>query len=94
MKPARATWKEKILQLDLIGVALIIASVLCYLLALQWGGVQKAWGSPDVIGTLVGFGLLIVVFGLNEWWQGDRALTLGKVLSDRTIASGCAFSFL
>lgn len=36
-----ASYKEKLLQMDLIGAALILAAVVCLLLALQWGGVTK-----------------------------------------------------
>lgn len=57
-KLAEALLKEKLLQMDITGFVFITASVLCYLLALQWGGVEKRWSSADVIGTLIGFGAL------------------------------------
>lgn len=89
-----ATYREKFLQMDLIGTALILAAVVCLLLALQWGGVSKSWKSADVIGTLVGFGLITILFGLVEWWQGPRALLLARVLKRREVWSGCLFNFL
>lgn len=92
-KPAQASWKEKLLQMDISGASIIFAAVICYLLALQWGGVAKPWSSADVIGTLVGFGLLVILFLVNEYFQGARALLLPAILKDRTIALGCAFSF-
>ena len=94
IKPAEATLREKIYQMDLPGFIMITASVVCYLLALQWGGITEAWNSPDVIGTLVGFTVLFVAFLAIEWWQGERALLLPSVLKNKTIAHGCAFSFL
>lgn len=93
-RPQPATLREKFLQMDLIGVALITAAVFCYLLALQWGGVTRSWSSRDVVGTLVGFGVLTLAFIINEWYQGKRALLLTSILKDWTIASGCIFSFL
>ncbi len=93
-QPTRASWKEKLLQMDLSGASIIFAAVICYLLALQWGGVAKPWSSADVIGTLVGFGVLVIVFLVNEYFQSTRALLLPAILKDRTIALGCAFSFL
>jgi hypothetical protein len=44
VKPTEATLKEKILQMDIPGFLLVLASVVCYLLAMQWGGVVKSSG--------------------------------------------------
>jgi hypothetical protein len=94
VKPAEASPLEKFLQMDLLGSFVIMAAVICYLFTMQWGGVTKPWSSSDVIGTLVGFGLLTIVFCLIEWRQGERALLLPRLLKKRTIAVGCAFIFL
>ena len=42
-KPQPATWTEKLLQLDLVGSALMICATTCLELALQWGGITKSW---------------------------------------------------
>ena len=94
VKNEHATLKEKVLQMDLTGVVLITAAVVCYLLALQWGGISKSWSSSDVVGLLVGFGVLFVTFFVNEWWQGERALLLPSIMRNPTNTSGCIFSFL
>ncbi|TGO39393.1 hypothetical protein BHYA_0055g00490 [Botrytis hyacinthi] len=94
VKPAEATLKEKLLQVDIPGFLFITASIVCYLLALQWGGAIKRWSNSDVIGTLVGFVLFLVIFGLVEWYQGERALLLRSIFRNPTIAKGCAFCFL
>ncbi|KAI9034951.1 MFS multidrug transporter [Aspergillus affinis] len=65
-QPAKARRREKILQMDLMGTFTIMAAIVCYLLALQWGGVTKAWSSADVIGTIVGFMLITVLFVVIE----------------------------
>ncbi|KGO74477.1 Major facilitator superfamily domain, general substrate transporter [Penicillium italicum] len=52
-KAIDAPWREKLLQLDPSGCVLIIGAVVCYLLALQWGGLQKNWSDRSVIGTLL-----------------------------------------
>lgn len=92
--PVKAPLTEKLIQMDIQGTLLICASVVCYLLALQWGGVAKPWKSADVVGCLVGFGAIAITFGINEWWMGERALVHPKFLCHRTIMSGCLFSFL
>jgi len=94
VKPAQASLGEKFLQMDLLGALIYCGALMCYLLALSWGGAVKSWGSSDVIGLLVGFGLLLVLFFVVEWRQGDRALLHPSIMRDRTIVSGSIFSFL
>jgi hypothetical protein len=91
--PAKATLKEKVLQMDLPGTFTIMAGVICFILALQWGGQKKPWSSSDVIGTLVGFGLITILFLVIEYYQGERANIVGRLLKDRTSWTGMAFIF-
>lgn len=93
-KPVKASLQEKFLQMDPLGTFTIMAAIVCYLLALQWGGVTKAWRDSSVIGTLVGFGLLLITFGLVEWYMGDRALLQGALLGRREILVTCLYMFL
>lgn len=93
-RPVKATWKEKFLQMDPMGSALLIAAVVCFLLALQWGGVTKAWSDSKVVGTLVGFVLLVICFIVNEYLVGDRALLQGSLLRRRDVMVPCAYVFL
>lgn len=80
--------------MDLPGSSLIMAAVICYILALQDGGVTKAWNSSQVIGLLVGFVLITGVFIVVEYFQKDRALLLERLIKDRTMIVGCLFMFL
>jgi MFS transporter, DHA2 family, glioxin efflux transporter len=93
VKPAEATFKEKMLQLDPIGIVLIIGAVICYVLALQWGGISLPWNSSTIIGLFVGFGLLLICFSINEWWLDERAMLPKRLLKDRYIYQGMAYSF-
>lgn len=74
-----------IISLDLVGSALILGALICYLLALQDGGLTYAWSSSREIGLLVGFGVLLIVFFINEWWMGDNAIIPLRILFTRTI---------
>jgi MFS family permease len=94
IKPMEASLREKILQMDIVGALVFCGALMCYLLALSWGGAIKPWGSSYVVGTLVGFGVLIALFLLIEWKQGDRALLHPAIMKNRTILSGSFFSFL
>jgi len=80
--------------MDLPGAGLIMAAVICYVLALQDGGVTRPWNSSVVIGLLVGFVLITVTFGIVEYLQKDRALLLPRLLKDRTMLVCCAFTSL
>ncbi|MCJ1261808.1 hypothetical protein MMC22_001676 [Lobaria immixta] len=88
-----ATWKERFLQIDLMGSFVIMAAAVCYLLAMQWGGISKKWSSGGAIGILVGFGILVILFVFVEWMQGERAVIVGRLLRQRTISVGLAFAF-
>lgn len=92
-RPVPATWKEILLQMDLIGTSLIMASTICYLLALQWGGASKPWSDSTVIGTLVGFILLVIAFVITENYMGSRALLQPQLLRKRRIWTSCAYIF-
>ena len=85
-KPQPATFKEKMLQLDIAGSFIFMGAIVCLLLALQWGGVAKPWNDPDVIGTLVGFFLILILFGINEYWMDDRALLVRRLIKQKTVA--------
>ncbi|MCJ1377897.1 hypothetical protein MMC17_000993 [Xylographa soralifera] len=90
-KPVEVPLLEKLKQMDLPGSFTILAAVICYLLALQWGGTTKSWNDSSVIGTLVGFVLLLGLFGVIQWYQGDRALLLGRLLKKRIILVGALY---
>jgi hypothetical protein len=93
-KPVEATAMEKAKQMDFLGNLLIIASTVCFLLAMQWGGITKEWGSGAVITVLVLFPLLAFLFLMNEWWQGDNAQLRFSILKHRTVLVPYIFAFL
>ena len=93
-RPVKADWKEKLLQMDPLGTITIMAAVICYLLALQWGGTTKTWSSSPVVGTLVGFALFIILFGIVEWRMGERAVLPASLLGKRAIMVNCIYIFL
>lgn len=90
-QPAEATLREKFLQMDIPGTGTVMAALLCYILALGWAGVKMPWNSPNVIGTLVGYILLSVLFVGIQWFQGERAAIVPRIINDRNAASLCAY---
>lgn len=77
--------------MDLPGAGLIMAAVVCYVLALEEAGVGKAWNSSMVIGLLVGFVLIVITFCVVEYYQNDRALLVPRLMKNRTMIVCCAF---
>ncbi|KAM5444078.1 hypothetical protein MferCBS31731_000595 [Microsporum ferrugineum] len=92
-RPVKAPLREKLLQMDLAGTFTIMAAVVSFLLAMQWGGTTKKWSDSTVIGTLVVFGLLVIVFIANEWWMGDRALLPPRLFKTWNISISSIYIF-
>ncbi|KAH0282400.1 MFS general substrate transporter [Aureobasidium namibiae CBS 147.97] len=92
-KPVQATLKEKLLQMDLIGAAIMIGLIISYILALQYGGQTHSWKSSQVIGLLVGFVLLVAVFILWEIYQKERAMIVPRLFLERHIWVGSLYMF-
>jgi MFS family permease len=91
IKPVPATWTEIILNLDIPGFCLLLISLVCLTLALQWGGQTKAWNDGSVIATLVFWILLTIGFFVTEWMQGPRAMAPLSILKQRTTWSNVIF---
>ncbi|KAJ5589104.1 hypothetical protein N7537_011782 [Penicillium hordei] len=90
----KATFKEKLLQMDPIGTILLICTITSYILPLQFGGQTKAWNSSTVIGLLVSFPLMIIAFMAWEWFQGERAAFPPRLMSNGLILVNSIYAFL
>ncbi|SCV48884.1 related to major facilitator (MFS1) transporter [Fusarium fujikuroi] len=92
-KPTPASWREKLLQMDLFGAFLLMGAVISYMLALQYGGQTKAWNSSQVIGLLVGFVAISAVFMIWEVAAGERAVVVPRIIRQRVIYVSSLFAF-
>ncbi|EMD91252.1 hypothetical protein COCC4DRAFT_155316 [Bipolaris maydis ATCC 48331] len=86
--------KERLKNIDIAGAVFLICSIVCLLLALQWGGFTYAWSNSKVWGTLLGFGLLISVFIFLQIRQGERATLPVRVFTQRTVLVSSLYSTL
>jgi len=91
-RPVEASWKEKVLQMDPVGVVLVMGAIVAFMLALQYGGTTAPWGSGLVVGLLVGFVALVVVFVVWEWYQGERAIVVPRLFGKREVWVSCGFA--
>lgn len=93
LKPWRlaGSWKEKLLQLDPVGMVLAMGCIISFIIALQYGGQAHAWKSSVVIGLPVGFVVILIVLGVWEYIQGDYAMLPRRLLKRRSLWAGCVF---
>ncbi|KXX76653.1 putative HC-toxin efflux carrier TOXA [Madurella mycetomatis] len=93
-KPIEAPLKEKILQMDPVGTALVMGGIISYILALQYGGQTMEWHSSTVIGLLVGFVLIFIAFGVWEYFNGERSMIVPRLFRRREVWVGSVYAFL
>jgi hypothetical protein len=85
VKQVVATRREKLLQMDFAGTALVMGGSLTLLLALQYGGVAYPWNSGVVIGLFVSSSLMVVALVALEMWLGERAMLTPRLICQRTV---------
>jgi EmrB/QacA subfamily drug resistance transporter len=93
-KKRRMDWKETIRQLDPLGTLLFLPSIVCLLLALEWGAAEYRWSDPIIIGLLTVFAVLFVAF--VAWQFATRKTTAtvpARILLKRSVAFGCLSQF-
>jgi hypothetical protein len=88
------TFIKHLLELDLPGSALLLAAAVMFFTALQYTSAGDSWGTPRVIGLLVGSGATALIFVVWQWRkQGDALIPL-DILRDRRVAASCVMGFL
>lgn len=94
ISPVPASWKEIILQLDFPGFSLLLVSLVCLTLALQWGGLTKPWSDGSVIATLVMWIVLTIAFFVTEYFQGAYAMVPLHLLRPRMTWSNALYGWM
>lgn len=89
---AFTSWADFLQTLDLVGLAALAPSVVCLLLALQWGGIHYPWGDARIIALLVLCGVLGLIFVAIEIRQGAKAMLPARIFTQRTIVSASLFA--
>ncbi|TVY16112.1 Efflux pump roqT [Lachnellula arida] len=83
----------RVMELDLIGNAVLLAASIMLFLAFQFTEQQMPWGSAEVVGLLTGSGVTFILFSVWQWWKADGALMPPRILKQRSVAAACAMSF-
>jgi hypothetical protein len=92
IQPRIAAPREKIVSLDLNGAFILSGCLSCFVLAMHWIGVE-AWTSSRIVGSFVGFALLLVCFVVNEWAMGDKAMVQMHLLKNRLVLANLFYIF-
>ena len=92
-QPMEASLTEKLLQLDPLGVLLVMGAMVSYILALQYGGQQYPWKSSVPIGLLISFFAITIAFLFWETYQEQRAMMSMRLLRSRINFVGAGFMF-
>ncbi len=87
------TWRDKIGQMDLPGTAILISSIVCLLLALQWGGSVYEWCSVPIIVLLVVAGGGAAAFVAVQIWKQERATVPPRIFKQRSVACSTCYVF-
>lgn len=92
LRPREAPFSQKIFNLDLNGATLIAGCFSCYVLAMHWIGINS-WTSPRVVGSFVGFALLLACFVGNEWAMGNKAMVQAHILKHKLVPANLCYIF-
>lgn len=79
-------------KLDTQSTVLIIPSIVCLLLALQWGGTVYPWSDWRCILLLCIFSLTFCFWGYMQYRRGSRATVPPHIIRQRSIAAGSFYS--
>ncbi|KAL1953853.1 hypothetical protein VTO42DRAFT_2113 [Malbranchea cinnamomea] len=90
--PRRRPWRDQLVRLDPIGSLLFLPSVVCFLLALQWGGSSYPWGNGRIVALFVVAGVLAIAFGAVQIWRQEDATVPPRIVRQRSVLSGTVFA--
>lgn len=77
---------------DPIGTVILIPSLVCILLALQWGGQKYSWSDGRVIALLVVFGVTIIAWSALQYCEGEDATVPIQVIKQRSVAFAALYT--
>lgn len=82
------------MQVDPVGVVLVMGGIVSFIQALHFGGSSKSWSSSTVIGLLVGSVAIGAAFAAWEWHQGERAAIPPRLMADRNVLVNSLYTAL
>lgn len=86
------TSREKLQSLDLIGTAIFLPTVVCLLLALQWGGQKYPWSNARIIVLFVLFGVGLCIWLYVQHARQELATVPPRIIKNRNVWGALAYN--
>ncbi|KAF7889458.1 uncharacterized protein EAF01_010951 [Botrytis porri] len=83
----------KLLKLDPLGFILLLSSMTCLFVAVEFGGISVSWSNSKAWGSVLGFGLLGISFIILQGYQKEKAVISLQTMRQQTVAICYMFSF-
>ncbi|KAJ6561171.1 major facilitator superfamily domain-containing protein [Mycena vulgaris] len=87
------SFRQRLALCDPWGTLVFVPAIVALLLALQWGGNKYAWTSGTILGLLVSFLVLMMIFVGIQVWKQELATIPPRILKRRSIWSGSLYTF-
>nr|OQO22595.1 hypothetical protein B0A51_11149 [Rachicladosporium sp. CCFEE 5018]OQO23627.1 hypothetical protein B0A51_10013 [Rachicladosporium sp. CCFEE 5018] len=92
-KRGELTLKRKLALLDPLGNLFLTPSIVCLLLALQWGGSTYSWNDKRIIALFVVFVVLFLAFVAVQIFRQDTAMIPAHIIKQRSILAAMWWTF-
>ncbi|KAF2852135.1 putative efflux pump antibiotic resistance protein [Plenodomus tracheiphilus IPT5] len=89
----KLTLVDQAKSLDPLGLLFFAPSMVCFILALQWGGTTYSWSEPKIIGLIVIFVVTFIAFLVVEYKLPDTAMAPPRVVLNRSVGGAMIFVF-
>ncbi|SCV67930.1 BQ2448_51 [Microbotryum intermedium] len=84
----------RLFAIDWLGAWLMLGTITCLLLPLQWGGNKYRWADPIIIACFCTFGALVVIFVFVEWKvAGPTSILPLRFFRNRSQIGACLEAF-
>ena len=92
-KEDKVSGMQRLKAFDPLGMLAFISSIVCLLLALQWGGMTYDWSNWRIILLLTLFPILLLAFVVLQIRSPSTATLPMRILTQRTIAAAFIYTF-
>jgi MFS family permease len=92
--PRAQDWKTRAAQYDPLGNLAFFPVVICFQIALEYGGTEYSWSNARVIVLFVLAAISLVVFIGIQWYMQEHATLPPHVAGQRTVASSAVVSLI
>ncbi|EXL39329.1 hypothetical protein FOCG_18061 [Fusarium oxysporum f. sp. radicis-lycopersici 26381] len=77
--------RDKVMQIDPVGIVLVMGGIIAFIQALHYGGLSKSWSSVTVVSLLVGSVVTGLAFASWEWRQSEHAAIPPRLMANHNI---------